>query len=328
MVDSRVVGLDKHHGEYQSLANAAAASTRPRVAGLDGNRGTHGRIVTDSVDRAGVFSLACAALRLVLLVLWLYRTTRSGRSVGRTITYNGATAAIWVAAAFVPSPFNFALWAVAILIEAALLRTGRTSSSRSILVDTAHASERLSLFMIILMGESVLSLVTSLGEHWTVASGVAAFLGFIAICSLAAGFFVFGVNTMELGLARLSGKHDFNGLLDTVMFLPYLLVIGVTMFAAGLSTVVAAPSSALPTGAAISLSGGVALFYLTNTIISIRWGTPLKRLLRWAIPGVPLPLLVPFLAPHVPAIVALCVIAGIVLVIIGGSAVSRVRRLG
>ncbi len=282
--------------------------------------------VTDSVDRAGVFSLACAALRLVLLVLWLYRTKRAGQPAGRTILYNGATAAIWVAAAFVPTPFNFTLWAAAILIEVALLRVGRLSRSRSFLVDSAHASERLGLFMIILMGESVLSLVTSLSEHWTVASGIAALVGFAAICSLAAGFFLFGMNTMEHELARLNDKHDFNGLLDTVMFLPYLLVIGVTMFAAGLSTVVAAPAEALPTGAAISLTGGVALFYLTNTIVSIRWGTPLRRLLRWAIPGVPLPLLVAVLAPHVPAIVTLCVIAGIVLVIIGGSAATRAQR--
>ncbi len=276
--------------------------------------------VTDSVDRAGVFSLACAALRLVLLGLWLYRTKDSGRTRSRTFMYNGATAAIWVAAALVPTPFNFALWAAAILVEAALLRVGRASGSRSLLVDTAHASERLGLFMIILMGESVLSLVTSLSQRWTIASGIAALVGFIAICSLASGFFVFGINTMETGLARLSSSHDFNGLLDTVMFLPYLLVIGVTMFAAGLSTVVAAPGDPLALGAAISLCGGVALFYLTNTIVSLRWGVPMKRLLRWAIPGVVLPLFVPIMAVHVPATLSLGVIAGIIVCIVAGSA--------
>lgn len=282
--------------------------------------------VTDGVDRAGVFSLACAALRLVLLGLWLYRAKQSGHPLAQTFVYNGATAAIWAAAAFMPTPFNFALWAAAILIEAALLRVGRASGSRSLLIDTAHASERLGLFMIILMGESVLSLVTSLGQRWTTASGIAALVGFVAICSLASGFFVFGINTMETGLARLSSSHDFNGLLDTVMFLPYLLVIGVTSFAAGLSTVVAAPGDPLALGAAISLGGGVALFYLTNAIVSLRWGVPLKRLLRWAIPGVALPLFVPVMAPHVPATVSLGVVAGIIVCIVAGSVASRAPR--
>jgi hypothetical protein len=50
----------------------------------------------------------------------------------------------------------------------------------------------------------------------------------------------------------------------------YLLVIGVTMFAAGLATAVVAPGDPLPLGAAISLGGGVPLFYLTNAIVSLR----------------------------------------------------------
>ncbi|HEY5319676.1 MAG TPA: low temperature requirement protein A [Galbitalea sp.] len=268
--------------------------------------------VTDNVDRAWAFSFACAGLRLILLVLWLYRGKNSRRALWRTFAYNGATALIWIAAAFVPTPFNFALWALAILIEVLLLRFGDMTRSTTVQVDSAHASERLGLFMIILMGESVLSLVTSLAQHWSAGSGLAALLGFVAICALAWGFFVFGTSTMEQGLARLSTTRDLAGLLDTVMFLPYLLVIGVTMFAAGLATAVATPGDPLPIGAAISLGGGVALFYLTNAIVSVRWGVPWRHMLRWTILGVPLPLLLPVLAPHVTATVSLAVVTAIV----------------
>lgn len=57
-------------------------------------------------------------------------------------------------------------------------------------MDVAHGSERLGLFMIILLGESVLSVVTALSAHWSAASGAAALLGFVAIALIAWGFFV------------------------------------------------------------------------------------------------------------------------------------------
>jgi low temperature requirement protein LtrA len=283
--------------------------------------------VTDDANRAWAFSLACAGLRLVLLVLWLYRGKKTRRALLRTFVYNGGTALIWIAAAFVPTPFNFGLWAVAILIEVLLLRFGDMRRSATVQVDTAHAGERLGLFMIILMGESVLSLVTSLAQHWNSGSGLAALLGFVAISSLAYGFFAFGTSTMEQGLARLSTARDLAGLLDTVMFLPYLLVIGVTMFAAGLATAVTAPGDPLPLGAAISLGGGVSLFYLANAIVSLRWGVSWRNLLRWTIPGVPLPLLLPILSPYVTATVSLGIVTAVVVVIIVG-AIANAKHPG
>lgn len=148
--------------------------------------------------------------------------------------------------------------AAAILGEVWLMRVSNSTLTADVRVDAGHASERLGLFMIILIGESVLSLVTSLGRHWTPWSGVAALVGFIAICGLAWGFFMFGTNAMERGLERLTSTRDFRGLLQTTMILPYLLVVGVTVFAAGLSTAVAGPTVPLPFGAALSLGGGAA----------------------------------------------------------------------
>lgn len=282
--------------------------------------------VTDDAQRAWAFSLGCAGLRLVLLWLWLHRAGRTHRPLGRVFLYNGATAVVWVASALFPSPVNFALWAAAILTEVLLLRLGNLSTSRSLQVDPWHASERLGLFMIILMGESVLSVVTTLGQHWTGGSALAALLGLVTICALASGFFVFGTATMEEGLVRLSLSRDLGGLLDTVMLLPYLLVVGVTMLAAGLATAVAAPDVPLPVGAGICLGGGVALFYLTNTIVSVRWGARWKALLRWAVPGVPLPLLLVLLAPHVASIVSLGLLTAIVVGVVAGSAAAHRRR--
>ena len=127
--------------------------------------------VTETTDRAWAFALANGVLRLILLGLWIYRARVRRRPLGRTILYNGATAVLWFASAFLPAPLDFVFWGVAILIEVLLLRVGSDAAFRMLRVDVAHASERLGLFMIILIGESVLSLVSSLSAHWTLVSG-------------------------------------------------------------------------------------------------------------------------------------------------------------
>jgi low temperature requirement protein LtrA len=282
--------------------------------------------VTEGTGRAWAFSIACAGLRVILLVLWVYRRKKAGLTLWRPLIYNGATAVIWVCSIFTPVPFDFALWAIAILIEVLLIRVVPLTMTDAVGIDVSHASERLGLFMIILMGESVLSLVTSLGEHWTIESAFAALLGFAAICALAWGFFVVGTGVIEQGLERLNASRDFRGLLDTVMILPYLLVVGVTMFAAGLATAVSEPLHTLSWGAAISLGGGTALFYLTDTIVSMRYGDSLRRVARWAVPGIVVPLVLIFVAPHIAAVASLAVVmvlnAGIV---VESMAVAKAR---
>ncbi len=281
--------------------------------------------VTEDASRAWAFSLACAGLRLLLMTLWTYRAKMFGHALWRPLVYNGTTSLIWIASAFVPAPWDFALWAVAIVGEIWLMRVSNSTLTADVRVDAAHASERLGLFMIILMGESVVTLVVSLGKHWDPASGIVALIGFVAICGLAWGFFMFGTNAMEQGLERMSATRDFRGLLQTTMILPYLLVVGVTVLAAGLSTAVSSPAAPLPFGAALSLGGGVTLFYLTNTIVSIRWGESWRRLLPWAVPGVLLPLVI-LLFGQLSATISLACIAALVLAITVRATVAERSR--
>lgn len=282
--------------------------------------------VTETTERVWAFALANGALRLILLVLWVYRAKRAGHPLLRTFLYNGVTAILWITSAFVPAPYNFAVWAVAILIEVLLLRAGTGSVSRYVTVDVVHGSERLGLFMIILLGESVLSVVTALQAHWSAASGAAAALGFVAIALIAWGFFVVGGNVIEDGMTRLEERGNVAALLDTVMLIPYLIVASVTMFSAGLATAIGHPDAHLPLGASICLGGGLALFYLTNAVVMLRYGSMPGRVLPWAAPAVLLPIAVVALGFAMIAIVVLAVTAGIVVAVIIVSGVNQ-RRL-
>jgi low temperature requirement protein LtrA len=283
--------------------------------------------VTETTERVWAFAIANGVLRLVLLVLWVYRAKRAGHPLARTLAYNGVTAILWIASAFVPAPYNFAVWAVAILIEVLLLRAGTGSLSRYVTVDVGHGSERLGLFMIILLGESVLSVVTALRAHWSTTSGVAALLGFVAIALIAWGFFVAGGNVIEDGMTRLEQRGNIAALLDTVMLIPYLIVASVTMFSAGLATAIGHPEAHLPLGASICLGGGLALFYLTNAVVMLRYGSEPGRVLPWAIPAVLLPIAAIAAGWAVTALIALVATAVVVVAVMVVSAANR-RRPG
>ena len=300
----------------------------PRMSGIalllaTGTIGLMAASVTETTDRVWAFALANGALRLILLVLWVYRAKRSGHPLSRPLIYNGATAVVWIASAFVPAPFNFVVWAVAILVEVLLLRADTRSLSHYVQVDVGHASERLGLFMIILIGESVLSVVTTLSEHWDVASAIAALLAFASIALIAWGFFVAGGNVIEDGMTRLNERGNVAALLDTVMLIPYLIVASVTMFSAGLATAIGHPAEELPIGAALCLGGGLALFYLTNAVVVFRYGSSSAEVLPWALPAVLLPIVVIVVGSDVAATVALAMITAIVVAVIVVSAVRR-----
>ena len=144
-------------------------------------------------DSAG-FALALAAARLVLAVAYplAERTSAVARRAG---TGYGLSTVVFAVSAFVPGPWRFVLWGLALLQEAGFLlladpkrrraarerRRGRARERRPSRgemmkvalteppdpdqrIDTAHLAERFGLFMIILLGEIVVSVgVASLG---------------------------------------------------------------------------------------------------------------------------------------------------------------------
>lgn len=127
-------------------------------------------------------------------------------------------------------------------------------------------------------------------------------------------------------MTRLDERGNVAGLLDTVMLIPYLIVASVTMFSAGLATAIGHPASHLPLGAAICLGGGLTLFYLTNAVVMLRYGSTPGRVLPWAIPAVLLSIAVIAVGSSLTAVVALATTAAIIIVVIAVSGVNQ-RRL-
>lgn len=280
-------------------------------------------------ERAWLFAAGNAALRFVLLGLWVSQSWASGTASRiRLLVYNGVTAVIWLVSIWVPRPWSFVLWGAVIVIEVTLLVTSSQSWADRVLpnMNVEHLSERFGLLVVIVLGESVLSSVTALNDVWTLEAGLTAMLGLGVIALLAWSFFMYGTDAMRSGLERLQAAGDSRAIRDTVGFLPFLIVVGVTAISGALVSAIHHPSELLPVASAISLCGGVAIFYATNAIISLRFGRPLGDVLRWAVPTLLLTIALGFAAAVLEAgLVILCTVGVLVIVVLIAELADRAK---
>lgn len=270
-------------------------------------------------SRAWAYALGAAWVRLMFFLLWWGQARRPENPLPRwrPLAYGLVPAVLWAVSAAVPSPARFALWGLAIGLEVVLLmiRTGLTRSFYDALI-VEHLVERIGLFVVIVLGESVFTIVATLADHFTVASAAAALFGFVVVAELAMIFFLWGTANAARGLDRAQSRKATGAIRDTVMYLPFVLVSGITVIAAALGTAVAEPDHHLPPGARWALCGGILAFYTANAAISLRYGDGLRTVLSWYLPcllltpGVLLPACL--LLPAWPAV---AVAAGLVLLL-------------
>ncbi|MDR6905773.1 low temperature requirement protein LtrA [Agromyces sp. 3263] len=284
-----------------------------------------------TTERAWLFAAGNAALRIVLLALWISQSWATGGTASRirVLAYNGVTAAIWLASIWVPQPWNFLLWGAAIVIEVVLLVTSSASWADRVIanLNVEHLAERFGLLVVIVLGESVLSIVAALDEAWTIEAGLTAALGLAAIALLAWSFFMYGTEAMRDGLEALRAAGDYPAIRDTVGFLPFLVVVGVTAVSGALGNAIHDPGEPLPLASGLALCGGIAVFYLTNAIISVRFGRPIAAVLRWAVPALVLTAALGVAAALLPAgAVILCAVV-VLAVIVGSAELSERRRI-
>ncbi|WP_345800298.1 low temperature requirement protein A [Microbacterium sp. AZCO] len=269
-------------------------------------------------ERAWLFALGNAALRSVMLALWVRRSWSTGRTSRlRVLLYNGGTALLWLVSAFVPSPYRFVLWGLAIAIEITLLVVSSPGLLRRLgAINVEHLADRFGTLVIIALGESVLAIVVALSATMTLSSAVVALCAFVIVAGIAWAMFMFGIDTMRAGLEQLVARGDARGIVETVAFLPFALVVGIMMLSGAVSLAIDDPGEALPASAAASLAGGIVLFYGTNAVISLRYGTPWSRVLPWAVPSIALSLVVGVAALVVPAIWAVAAMAVIIVAMV------------
>ncbi len=113
-------------------------------------------------DRAVQFAISYVASRLILIALYVragYHEPRARPLTYRYITGFSASAVLWTVSIFVPGPGRYWLWAVGMLIDLATPLFTRREQAQLPGLSSSHLPERFGLFVMIVLGESVLAVV-------------------------------------------------------------------------------------------------------------------------------------------------------------------------
>lgn len=239
-----------------------------------------------------LYATGAAWVRVVLLLMWLAPRVRGHHvvAVWRPFVYNLGTAAIWIGSLGLPVPYRYWLWLVAVAIEVALL-AWRSSFADEVYrnVSVSHALERIGLFVVIVIGEAIYLTVTELSVDPTLLGGLTAFFGLVICAILARGYFRWGAPSAHAGLERARATGGYGALRDVVMYIPFLVVVGLTFVAAAIGMAVSHPNQVFGFQVKLLLVTGIALFYLANALIGLRLRRPWRQVLVFLLVGAGIP---------------------------------------
>jgi low temperature requirement protein LtrA len=207
-------------------------------------------------------------MRLVLVAQYLRaRHIRRARALTTRLAAScGMAAALWLTSALVPTPLRFWLWAVALVIDV-ITPLVTTTHMIDVPHDAAHLPERYGLFTIILMGESMVAVMTGMEhqEYWSVRAAASAMLGMGLIVAIWWCYY---------DVVEAAGEHLVRSRRDGVRFqvwsyghLP--LYLGIAVTGVGLEHVIAkATKEPLHTGEVAILSGAIAAITLSLLLLA------------------------------------------------------------
>lgn len=282
------------------------------VAAMPGPAAMAIAISAGIVEYGWLYAVGAAWIRLVLLAMWLlpHRARLSSVPLWRPLAYNLATAAVWLASIAAPPPYRYVVWVVAVVVEVLLL-TARGGFANEVFrrVSISHFLDRIGLFIVIVIGEAIYLSVTGLAAHPTASGAVAAIAGLLICALLARAFFRWGAPNTERGLASVRATESFGALRDVVMYLPFLLLAGLTLLAAAIGIAVHGGDAPLGLAARILLASGIAAFYLSNALVGLRLGRRRSLVVALVVPAIVLPVTAGLLSAGMPGWATLALVA-------------------
>jgi low temperature requirement protein LtrA len=146
--------------------------------------------VPDGLEtQSTVFALSYIAARAILLVMWVragWHNPIARPLVTHLVTGFSIALLLWVISVFVPTPTRFVLWSIGLLIDVLTPLTTVGIQARMPRLSASHLPERYALFTIIVLGETVISVVRSAAESYPpqLATGIACAFGLALAFSL------------------------------------------------------------------------------------------------------------------------------------------------
>jgi low temperature requirement protein LtrA len=219
-------------------------------------------------DSSTGFALSYITVRSILIIQYLVAGYHLVAARGLTTWYAigfGIAAVIWLMSIFVPAPWRFGLWGLALILDFATPLTAGHLVAK-VPPSFSHIPERLGLFTIIVLGESVIAVVRGVAQlEWGVSSAMEAVVGMSIAFSLWWIYFdsVDGSPLRSMGAGRMG-----IGLMWLYAHLP--LAIGIAGAGVGVEHVIASKAGiALSTADRWLICFSVALCLISLSIIHL-----------------------------------------------------------
>lgn len=222
--------------------------------------------VSDATGKyATPFVLSYVAIRLLLLLQYVraYRHVEAAREVVRTYLYGTAAGAVlWLASLAVDGPARYAMWALGLLVDAAapvLVTVTRTPLP----LHLEHLPDRFSLFVILVLGESVAAVVHGVHDaSWEVGSVLAGAVCFVVAAALWWSYFdLAGAGAKHL--LDQAGEDGGTASHDVYVYGQLPLCLSLAAVGVGIEGIVLEGTDEVGAGLRALLSGGVALYLVT-----------------------------------------------------------------
>lgn len=223
---------------------------------------------------SAAFALAYAALRLLTIGLYwrAWRHVPEARDlIKRFITGFSIATVLWLISIVVPEPAHFGVWGVALLISLATAPLSYVTT-RHVPAQVSHMPERFGLFVLIVLGESIVAVATGVADvEWQWQGIIAAVIGLIiAVCMWWLYF-----ERADATVISQAVRSDNRGLIVSHVYgwSHYLIYAGIGATSVGiLSTIEATEVGLLSFGGRLALCAGVMLFLLGVT--ANHWASP------------------------------------------------------
>ena len=224
----------------------------------------------------GAFVVAFLALRALQMGLWArarLHVPQVARLYRRHLCTFGAGGVLWAASLAAPTAIRPALWAAALAIEVA----GPLTAARahvSLPLNPVHLTERLQIFVLIVLGESVTRLVDAATHRaWTPQLTVVLAAAFATIASL------WWISLREADDAPIARGPTVGSLAYRLLYLP--VVLSIAAASAGLHiAILAATGGTIGASARMALYGGTGVFLLAAAALPVGPAGRPARLVR------------------------------------------------
>ena len=210
------------------------------------------------------FGLGYVVLRALMWLAYLrvYRGLKTGRGVPLYfLRMIGVGTLLFAIGTLLPSPLRFWIWGIALVGEMAVPWVWRRPLAGAG-VNSYHLPERLGLFVIIVLGESVVAAMNGISEihHWNFSTIVATLCG-LGVVGLLWWLYFDYVSTLVHGTLAPKGENRFYGL---YLYGHAPLFFGIILLAIGIEEII------LHGKGQIATASGLILFLVTLNILRFR----------------------------------------------------------